>query len=33
MVVELIEDFFAEYPAGTDEPDTIDTGEVERQVW
>ena len=28
MMVELIDDFFAEYPATTGEPDTIDTGEV-----
>ena len=28
MMIELIDDFFAEYPAATDEPDTIDTGEV-----
>ena len=28
MMVELIDDFFAEYPATTAEPDTIDTDEV-----
>jgi hypothetical protein len=28
MMVELIDDFFAEYPAAPGEPDTIDTGEV-----
>jgi hypothetical protein len=28
MMVELIDDFFAEYPATTSEPDTIDTSEV-----
>src|SRR5262249_54552155 len=28
MIVELIDDFFAEYPATTDESDTIDTDEV-----
>jgi hypothetical protein len=28
MMVELIEDFFAEYPAASGEPDTIDTDEV-----
>jgi hypothetical protein len=28
MMVELIDDFFAEYPAPPGEPDTIDTGEV-----
>jgi hypothetical protein len=28
MMVELIEDFFADYPATTGEPDMIDTGEV-----
>ena len=28
MIVELIVDFFAEYPATTGEPDTIDTDEV-----
>jgi hypothetical protein len=28
MMVELIDDFFAEYPATIDEPDTIDTDEV-----
>jgi hypothetical protein len=28
MMVELIDDFFAEYPATIGEPDTIDTGEV-----
>ena len=28
MMVELIDDFFAEYPAATGEPDTIDTDEV-----
>src|ERR1700730_5247737 len=28
MVIELIDDFFAEYPATTGEPDTIDTDEV-----
>jgi hypothetical protein len=28
MMVELIDDFFAEYPATTGEPDTIDTDEV-----
>jgi hypothetical protein len=28
MMVELIEDFFAENPAASGEPDTIDTDEV-----
>jgi hypothetical protein len=28
MMVELIEDFFAEYPATSGEPDAIDTDEV-----
>ena len=28
VIVELIDDFFAEYPATTDESDTIDTDEV-----
>ncbi len=28
MMVELIDQFFAEYPATTGEPDTIDTDEV-----
>jgi hypothetical protein len=28
MMVELIDDFFAEYPATTAEPDTIDPDEV-----
>jgi hypothetical protein len=28
MIVELIDDFFSEYPATTGEPDTIDTDEV-----
>ena len=28
MIVELIDDFFAEYPATTGKPDTIDTDEV-----
>ena len=28
MIVELIDDFFAEYPATAGEPDTIDTDEV-----
>ena len=28
MIVELIDDFFAEYPANTGESDTIDTDEV-----
>jgi hypothetical protein len=28
MMVELIDDFFAEYPAAPGELDTIDTGEV-----
>ena len=28
MMAELIDDFFAEYPATTGEPDTIDTDEV-----
>ena len=28
MMVELIEDFFADYPAASGEPDTIDTDEV-----
>ena len=28
MMVELIDDFFAEYPATTGEADTIDTDEV-----
>ena len=28
MMVELIDDFFAEYPATAGEPDTIDTDEV-----
>jgi hypothetical protein len=27
MIVELIDDFFAEYPATTGEPDIIDTDE------
>ena len=27
-MMELIDDFFAEYPATTGEPDTIDTDEV-----
>ena len=28
MIVELIDNFFAEYPAATGEPDTIDPDEV-----
>jgi hypothetical protein len=28
LIVELIDDFFAEYPAAAGEPDTIDTDEV-----
>ena len=28
LIVELIDDFFAEYPVGTGEPNTIDTDEV-----
>ena len=28
MMAELIDDFFAEYPAASDEPDTVDTDEV-----
>jgi hypothetical protein len=28
MMVEMIDDFFAEYPAATGEPDTIDPYEV-----
>jgi hypothetical protein len=28
MMVELIDDFFAEYPAASGEPDVIDTDEV-----
>jgi hypothetical protein len=28
MIVELIDDFFTEYPATTGKPDTIDTNEV-----
>ena len=28
MMVELIDDFFAEYPAASGEPDAIDTDEV-----
>ena len=28
MMIDLIDDFFAEYPAATDEPDAIDTDEV-----
>ena len=28
LFVALIDDFFAEYPAATGEPDTIDTDEV-----
>jgi hypothetical protein len=28
MIVKLIDDFFAEYPANTGESDTIDTDEV-----
>jgi hypothetical protein len=28
MMVEMIDDFFAEYPVSTDEPDAIDTDEV-----
>jgi hypothetical protein len=28
MMLELIEDFFAEYPAASGEPDAIDTDEV-----
>ena len=28
MIIDLLEDFFAEYPAPQDEPDTIDTDEV-----
>jgi hypothetical protein len=28
MMVELLDDFFAEYPAASGEPDAIDTAEV-----
>ena len=28
LIIELIDDFFAEYPAATGEPNTIDTDEV-----
>jgi hypothetical protein len=28
LIVEMIDDFFAEYPATTSEPNTIDTDEV-----
>jgi hypothetical protein len=28
MIMDLLEDFFAEYPAPRGEPDTIDTNEV-----
>ena len=28
MIIELIDDFFAEYPAITGEPDSVDTDEV-----
>jgi hypothetical protein len=28
MIVELIDEFFADYPATSGEPDTIDTDEV-----
>ena len=28
MIIELIDDFFTEYPATAGEPDTIDTDEV-----
>jgi len=28
LMVELIDDFFAEYPVATGEPDTVDTDEV-----
>ena len=28
MMVELLDDFFAEYPAASSEPDAIDTDEV-----
>jgi hypothetical protein len=28
QIVEMIDDFFAEYPVATGEPDTIDTDEV-----
>ena len=28
LMVEMIDDFFAEYPVSTDEPDAIDTEEV-----
>jgi hypothetical protein len=28
LIVELIDDFFAEYPATTGEPNTIDSDEV-----
>jgi hypothetical protein len=28
MMLELIDDFFAEYPAASEEPDVIDTDEV-----
>jgi hypothetical protein len=31
MMVELIENFFAEYPAASGEPDAIDTDEVINQ--
>ncbi|MGA2891760.1 MAG: hypothetical protein ABSE22_02750 [Xanthobacteraceae bacterium] len=28
LMIELIDNFFAEYPAPSDEPDTVDTDEV-----
>jgi hypothetical protein len=28
VMVEVIDNFFAEYPVSADEPDTVDTGEV-----
>jgi hypothetical protein len=28
LMVDLIDDFYAEYPVASDEPDTIDTDEV-----
>ncbi len=28
LIVEVIDNFFAEYPVSTDEPDTVDTDEV-----
>ena len=32
MMVELIDDFFAEYPSATGEPETIDPDEVVRAI-